>query len=203
MEKSHLPEVIEGSRITLRKHRPELAELMFSYVDRDRARLAGFLPWVEFTRTLEDERSYISLARAKWEIHELYDYGIFENTSGYYLGNIGVHNIAWEHERCEFGYWILGDFEGKGYVSEAVTRLEQACFQLGFHRVEIRCSSRNLRSARVPGRCGYTLEACLREDVWEEEGWRDTLIFAKLRGESANSLRVVQLDGLLGSIGSP
>ncbi len=63
MDKHHLPELIPGSRVELRRHRPELAELMFSYVDRDRERLARFLPWVEFTKTLEDENPTSLLLR--------------------------------------------------------------------------------------------------------------------------------------------
>ncbi len=119
------------------------------------------------------------------------------------MGNIGVHTIVWEHGRCEIGYWLLGDFEGRGYMSEAVLALEQACFLHGFHRVEIRCSSQNLRSARVPRRCGYTLEACLREDAWENHQWRDTLVFSKLRGEASNNPGVVSLQACLEPIEQP
>ena len=83
-------------------------------------------------------------------------------------------------QRCELGYWILGDFEGQGYMSEAVRVLEAACFAVGFHRIGIRCSSKNARSAGVPRRSGYTLDGTLRQHALERGERRDTLVFSKL-----------------------
>lgn len=195
MEKIHLPPTIKSERITLKKHQAELAEMMFSFVDRDRERLREFLPWVYHTVQIADEANYIQMTQAKWESHELYDYGIFRNSDSQYLGNVGVHSIAWEHQRCELGYWILGEYEGQGYMSESVLALERVCFDLGFHRIEIRCSSRNRRSAQVPLRCGYRLEATLSQDSVEHRLYRDTLIFAKLKSRQPTALApLVALD---------
>lgn len=99
------------------------------------------------------------------------------------MGNIGVHSIQWDQHRCEIGYWILGDFEGNGYVSEAVRALENALFKVGFNRIEIRCNTRNARSARVPRSCGYTHEGTLRQDGIDLGKFRDTMIFGKLKRE--------------------
>jgi RimJ/RimL family protein N-acetyltransferase len=173
-------ECLRSERITLRRHELELAETMFGYVDADRARLREFLPWVDGTRTLQDERDYIRMSREKWDEHQLFDYGLFRNEDGLYLGNAGVHTISWEHRRCEIGYWILGRFEGQGYMSEAVGALEREVFGLGFHRIEIHCSSRNQRSAAVPRRCKYRLEGTLRHDRIELGAFTDTYVFAKL-----------------------
>jgi RimJ/RimL family protein N-acetyltransferase len=92
-----------------------------------------------------------------------------------------VHTISWTHESCEIGYWIAKEFEGRGYISETVKLLEDTLFQLGFHRIEIRCSSTNQRSAAVPKRLGYRHEGTLIAHQKEFGQWRDTLIFAKLR----------------------
>ena len=181
MERNKFPELIASPRLELRKHVAELAETMFRYVDQDRERLRAFLPWVDMTLTVEDEAAYIKVSHATWDKGTLFDYGIFERETGTYVGNVGIHNIAWAHDRCEFGYWILGRFEGKGYISEAVEALEKVCFGLGFHRLEIRCSSRNQRSAAVPRRLGYSLDGTLKEDTIEQGSYRDTLVFGKLK----------------------
>ena len=81
------------------------------------------------------------------------------------MGNLGVHTIAWESRCCELGYWILGDFEGRGYMSEAIIALESVLFELGFQCLEIRCDALNQRSAKLPQRLGYTLEATLRTEL--------------------------------------
>lgn len=183
MEKTHLPDQIESERILLKRHSPDLAAQMFQYVDQDRKRLREFLPWVDFTRSVEDEASYIRMTQERWQNHSLFDYGIFRKSDSLYMGNCGVHSIAWQHDRCELGYWILGAFEGQGYVSEAVRALENVLFQVGFNRIEIRCASTNLRSARVPRVNGYRLEGVLRQDAVENGGYRDTYVFGKLKNE--------------------
>ncbi|MCB0367538.1 MAG: GNAT family N-acetyltransferase [Bdellovibrionaceae bacterium] len=183
MKVRKLPEEIVAERVALRRHSLETAQTMFEYVDSDRARLGEFLPWVEYTQTLEDEIGYIKMTHEKWAEGTLFDYSIFKLGSGEYIGNVGLHSISWENAKCEIGYWILGKFEGQGLMSAAVQALETICFQIGFNRVEIRCSSLNLKSAGVPRRLDYHLDGTLREDSAENGRFRDTLVFSKLKRE--------------------
>lgn len=183
MQKQYLPERISAGRCELRRHTPELAGLMFRYVDQDRERLREFLPWVDSTCSEADELAYIQMTELLWQEHKMFDYGLFRREDDHYLGNVGVHTLAWEHARCELGYWILSDFEGVGYISEAVKALETALFELGFNRIEIRCSSLNLRSSRVPERNHYLLDGVLRQHMFEQGAFRDTQVYAKLRHE--------------------
>lgn len=186
MEKLNLLSKLEGSRIVLKKHEEDLASTMFAYVEKDRIRLGQFLPWVPFIKTVEDELNYIKHTRHCWDKGTLFDYGLFRKSDDRYMGNIGLHSIEWGNERCEIGYWILGDFEGQGYISEALRVLEEHVFQLGFHRIEVRCSSINQRSASVPVACGYLLDGVLKEDSIEHEKYRDTFVFSKLSDQYKN-----------------
>lgn len=181
MEKTHLPELIECEKVLLIKHDPNLAQLMFDYVEKDRVRLNKFLPWVKFAKTVEDEVNYIKMTHEKWNAYELYDFGIFNKTTRVYMGNAGIHHIHWDYNRCEIGYWLGGEFEGKGFVSDSVKGLERVLFKMGFHRIEIRCSSLNSRSANVPKRLGYAHDGTLKEDTVENGTYRDTLVFGKLK----------------------
>ncbi len=63
---------------------------MFNYVDQDRERLRQFLPWVDLTKTLEDEIGYIKHTHERWDDYTLFDYGIFDTESNTYLGNIAI-----------------------------------------------------------------------------------------------------------------
>jgi ribosomal-protein-serine acetyltransferase len=184
MEKTFFPEEIFGERVVLRRHQAGLAQTMFEYVNKDRARLRVYLPWVDAIKTAADEAKYIEFANESWSKFTLFDFGIFRKSDNVYMGNVGVHSIEWKSEVCELGYWILGDFEGQGYVSEAVRALERACFSLGFERIEIRCSSVNFRSAAVPMRCGYTMEGCLRSNGCVNGKRVNTFVFSKLKGEA-------------------
>lgn len=180
LKKCKLPDKISGTRITLSKLDVYNAELIFHEIDSDRERLGMFLPWVNFMNNVEDERSYILTALRDWQEGSEFNYSIFDNAHDDFIGNIGVHTISWENRRAELGYWLVAKYEGKGYISEAVLLLEKQLFSLGFHRIEIRCSSQNARSSKVPQRCGYHFEGTLRSEKIERGEFRDTLVFSKL-----------------------
>ncbi|AHZ86388.1 Putative ribosomal N-acetyltransferase YdaF [Bdellovibrio bacteriovorus] len=183
MKSVYPAEEIRAERITLKKHKIEMAETMFQYVDQDRERLGRFLPWVPLIGGVHEERDYIEMTQTQWQDFKMFDYGMYLNEGDIYMGNVGVHTISWDNDRCELGYWILGKFEGQGYVREAVLALEKVLFELGFYRIEIHCSGLNSRSSSVAENCHYKFEARLRHHAVENGQRRDTLVFAKLRDE--------------------
>src|SRR5690606_27021358 len=148
-------------------------------VDGDRERLGRYLPWVDFIRTEGDGEAYLRRCEEAWDAFELFDFGIYFPT-GEFVGNCGLHTVSKSNRRAEVGYWVVGELEGKGIISEAVLGLTLACFKAGFHRLEIRCNDTNERSAGVPERIGYRLEGTLREDCFEKGVWRNTRIYGAL-----------------------
>jgi RimJ/RimL family protein N-acetyltransferase len=104
MEKKAFPLKIESDRIVLKKHELGLAPLMFSFVEKDRERLRKFLPWVDDTKSVQDEIDYITMTRENWDAFQRFDYGIFRKSDDQYMGNVGVHSISLTHERCELGF---------------------------------------------------------------------------------------------------
>jgi len=183
LSKKSPPKKLESQRLILRKLAPKLAVTMFEYVDKDRKRLEKFLPWTPHIKSVKDELAFINTTAAAWKDFKNFDFGIFRKEDSLYMGNIGVHSISWKNHSCEIGYWILGDFEGYGYMSEAVRCLESALFQIGFNRIQIRCSTINRRSANVPKACAYRHEGTLRQDGIDLGKFRDTDVFSKLRSE--------------------
>jgi RimJ/RimL family protein N-acetyltransferase len=82
--------------------------------------------------------------------------------------------------KFEIGYWCHTRFTGRGCMTEAVLGITVFTFDtLGARRVEIRCDSRNLPSARVAQRAGFRLEGELRNNEVGTDGEpRDILIYA-------------------------
>lgn len=185
MEKTYFPQLIEAEKVLLKKHTLDLAETMFQCIVKDRKRLQEFLPWVNATNSNIDTQNFIKSTINEWETFELFDYGIFEKESNVYVGNLGVHTISWSHHHCELGYWITQKFEGKGFILDAVTAIEKVCFQNGFNRIEIRCSSKNHKSASVPKRLAYNLEGELKQSKFENGKYIDNFIFAKLNSSKS------------------
>ncbi len=183
MKQQTLSDLLGGSRIILKKHDESLATRMFSAIEKDRDRLGVFLPWVPHIKVEQDELAWIKTTHKMWNESTMFDYGIFLKDDDSYLGNIGVHNIRWDVPRCEIGYWIVGDYEGRGYMSEALRILEAHLFEKGVHRIEVHCSSNNLKSSRVPNSCGYYFDGLLKENSLEQSQIRDTFIFSKLASQ--------------------
>lgn len=173
-------EKLMGKTICLCKNEESAAEEMFNLITKNRDQLNEFLPWPDKIKTVQDQLNYIKMTNESWKQKALFDYGIYLLADQKFIGNVGVHSIDWRSSRCELGYWIAKDWAGQGLVSEAVRLLEAECFRLGFHRIEIRCSGRNEKSALVALRNQYVLEGYLKDEMIENGQFRDTFIFAKL-----------------------
>ncbi|MGH2900558.1 MAG: GNAT family N-acetyltransferase, partial [Solirubrobacteraceae bacterium] len=102
-------------------------------------------------------------------------------------GGTGLHRMNWAVPQFEIGYWVRRTHEGQGYVSESVRALSRfALATLAAQRVEIHCSHRNARSQRVAERCGFVLEARLRNHLREPDGeLRDTMIYSLVPDDPA------------------
>jgi hypothetical protein len=117
---------------------------------------------------------------AWWDKGTTFDFSVFEKSSARMIGSFGLHSIDWELQKCELGYWLGKEFEGKGYASEAVSMGEKLALELGFHRILITCDGRNIRSQNVPIRSGYKLESIQIDEMKNRGYWRDTHQFVKL-----------------------
>src|SRR5258707_266173 len=82
-------------------------------------------------------------------VRERLPVGIFELTSGSFLGNSGLERVDWQLRRFEIGYWLRAGAQGRGYIHEAVRLLTALAFrELAAKRVQIRMDPRNERSER-------------------------------------------------------
>jgi RimJ/RimL family protein N-acetyltransferase len=95
-------------------------------------------------------------------------------------------------QAAKLGYAIRADRWGKGYAADAVRTLATFAFhQLGLHRISAAIGPENAASIAVVKRVGFTHEGRLREHVFTNGGWRDSLLFSLLAqewpGESAEA----------------
>ena len=175
-----LPDTLLGERILLRPLRSGDGAAIFEAVEESRAEIGPWLPWVEKTQTLSDSEEAARRGAARWLLREDLMVGIWDNSTGRYLGGSGLHRIDWTVPAFEIGYWLRTSAWGRGYAAETVQALSRFAFEdLEAKRVEIRCDAGNARSRAVPERLGFTQEARLRNSCRDGAGeLRDTLIFA-------------------------
>jgi RimJ/RimL family protein N-acetyltransferase len=175
------PEIIKDGDIELRRVAPtfELAKELLEIVDRNRARLARWLPWVDGIKTPEDEYGGLKhIYEKEWA------YFIFQN--GKIVGSVGFVERDEKSKSLEIGYWLDQAVSGRGIMTRVVKMLEDMVFGLGneWNRIQIKCDALNEKSQNVAKRCGYVYEGILRQSCPYNDGsLGDSMVFSKLKSE--------------------
>ncbi len=171
-------QVLENVYLQLLEERH--AAEVFSLVDRDRAYLREWLPWVDATQTQDDTLSFIRSSLEQFAANKGFVAGIW--TERQFCGVIGTHQLDWLNRKGEIGYWLGRFFQGKGIMTAAcravVTHL--LC-EMDLNRVTIHCASGNNKSCSVAIRLGFTEEGLVREAQLLHGLFHDLRRFAMLK----------------------
>jgi ribosomal-protein-serine acetyltransferase len=155
---------------------------LFAAVERNRAHLRQWLPWVDVTRTEEDGLAFIRSSLEMFAAHEGFAGGIWYH--GDVAGVIGTHRIDWRNRRVELGYWLAREFQGRGIITDACRLAITHLFQeMTLHRVEIRCAASNAKSAAIPRRLGFKLEGTHRDAELVNGRFHDLMVYGMLKSE--------------------
>lgn len=158
------------------------APAIFAVVDRDRAYLGEWLPWVDGTQQVDDTLNFIRTTLEQFAKNEGLTAGIWCGDE--YAGVIGTHKIDWLNRKVEIGYWLASKFQGQGIITDACRLLtDHALQEWELHRVEIHCASENARSCAVPKRLGFQFEGVLREAQLLRGRYVDSNVYAMLAGD--------------------
>jgi RimJ/RimL family protein N-acetyltransferase len=179
-----IPERFESERLLIRA--PEWGDgaVVNEAVRESIKELRPWMPWAHHIPTVEESEAEIRKSRIQFLERKDLRLLFFLKNTGQLAGSSGLHRIDWQARKFEIGYWVRTSFEKQGYVTEAVKAITNfAITVLQANRIEIRCDSRNTRSAKVAERSGFTLEGILRNDKCDVNGaLRDTMVFSKVRG---------------------
>lgn len=181
-----LPDSIESQRLLIRSPRPGDGVAINAAILDSLAELRPWMPWAQQTPTIDDNEVYAREAYVRFLKREDLPLLLFDKTTNIMVGSSGLHRINWAVPKVEIGYWVRTPYAGQGYITEAVAALTEFAFTtLNANRVEIRCDAKNERSAAVARHSGFTLEGTLRQEdrCPMTNELRDTLVFAKLKGE--------------------
>lgn len=106
---------------------------------------------------------------------------VWAGDDGGWVGRIDVHTIDRSAHRGEIGYVGHAARSGQGLMREAALAVLQACWALGFQRVEAMSDARNLRALRFAEGLGLQREGLLRRHERDPQGrWCDVVILAAL-----------------------
>lgn len=176
-------------RLVLRCWQPADAVLLKEAIDTSIAHLLPWMPWAK--NEPSDLATKIRLLRhwrADFDSDQDYVYGVFERDESRVLGGSGLHTRLGKEAR-EIGYWIRADAINQGFATELSAALTKVAFEVDqVERVEIHCDARNVRSATVPRKLGYTHDATMRARGHDSDGKpRDTMVWSLLAAEYPGS----------------
>jgi ribosomal-protein-alanine N-acetyltransferase len=101
------------------------------------------------------------------------------------LGSIGLSNIIrGAFQSCHLGYRMDSGETGKGYMTEALTRVVDYGFrELKLHRIEANIMPRNQASLRVVEKLGFHHEGLARKYLKINGKWEDHIHMVLLNDE--------------------
>jgi ribosomal-protein-alanine N-acetyltransferase len=173
------PVTISGTHINLREFRADdLEDSMRVVGDPEVTHSLSF-----DVRSVDDQTSRLAddIARAARDPRPDY-YLAIANANDRLIGFV---RIGLGRDRSgELGYALRRVDWGKGYATEASTLILNFGFrQLGLHRVQAACGPENHASQRLLARLGFMPEGRLREHVFTNGAWRDSLLYSILAPE--------------------
>src|SRR5687767_9560952 len=161
---------------------PHMADAVTELVRANLPRLKLWMPWAVDDYSAEHCRQWIQRTLDDFAADGRFNTIIMYQ--GKYAGGIGFHNLDNVNRSAEIGYWIGGEFEGRGIVSRCCRVLIDHLFNtMQLNRVQINCNVENVRSRAVPERLGFKLEGVHRQVEFLNNQFGDLAIYAMLREE--------------------
>lgn len=168
-----------GDGVILRRYTLDDIDALWSAADAERARIGAWMPWVEETTSIDDQRGWLEKVLA--DRGTLEGVGMFDGET--FVGGVG---LSWDPFRIagEIGYWIRSAYEGRGLVTRAAGAFTRIAFEhVGLNRVVIRAAVDNVRSRSVAERLGYSQEGVERGAGRGHGGFQDMAVYVMLAEE--------------------
>ncbi len=168
-----LPEQIETARLLLRSYRPGDGPMYHAVAQKNRQHLQRFEAGNSLISidTPESAEIVVREMHAAWQSREYFFLGAFERGSGAFAAQVYIGPVDWDTPEFVIGYIADAAHEGQGFVSEAVQAALDFIFSVfQAHRVSLHCDDANVRSWKLAERCGFKMEARLRENRRNPDG---------------------------------
>jgi RimJ/RimL family protein N-acetyltransferase len=157
---------LETERTVLKKYNEGEGKLFFEFVEKNRTRMFNSFPIILSNTHNEISAEYFIKNKVEeWEEKTAFNFGIRLKENGDYIGHISVKNIDWVIPRGEVAYLVSTEYEGKGFMAEALKEIIKFSFEnLSFNRLFLRVLTNNIRSFKLAEKCGFLREGLLRKD---------------------------------------
>jgi len=141
-----------------------------------------------FTKTLEESKQNLNVAveESEKQNRKKYFFAIEIKDTGAFVGTVGytVINTTPVGKMVGAGYFILPEYHGKGYMTEAFMEVIRFAFENNdVFRINTGCLTENHASERVMQKCGLIKEAEYKAYTWHDGQIKDRVEYRLLRDE--------------------
>ena len=180
--KYNMQSIVVSNEILLERISAGDTVVIFDAVEVNRQWLAAWLPFVNYTKALNDTQSYIASVIEKREESGNEVYTIWYK--GEFAGVIGFLNTDKVNEKTELGYWLIKKLTGKGIITSCVRIMMEIAFEkMMINRLAIRCAVGNIQSENVALRLGFQYEGIERGGERYNDHFFDLKVFSLLKSE--------------------
>lgn len=160
--------------------RPEMADVEVIRELKNNEKAALLLGGVFHPYTTEDIERWINFHNNNPEEVLLV---VEEKTKGKLIGHVGLYKIDNVAKKTEFGILLADDeSRGRGYGTKATKLMVDYAFQtMGMHKVTAEVLSENAPSIAMFKKCGFSVDGCLRDDVYKNGRYYDVLAMSILK----------------------
>lgn len=172
---------LKGKNINIKNIMPDNAKELLDYYIKNKEHLEKFEPSRDDNfYTYEVQKDILLESYKQFMKGTSFDFGIFKEDK--FIGKIKLSNIVQGVFKSGIiGYSIDKDYEGKGYMKEAVNLvLKYSKEELDLHRIEASILVDNIKSKGVLNSCGFKEVGLNEKYLFINGAWRDHLTFYKI-----------------------
>ncbi len=123
----------------------------------------------EFSR--EDEKNYVQkILTSKND----YVFSFLNKETGQYIGQGGIHGIAWENKLGRLSIIIKREYWNKGYAQEILPKLVDHAFKrLGLHKIYLMHWKENKKADHLYRKLGFQEEGVFKDEYFWQGKYHD------------------------------
>lgn len=111
-------------------------------------------------------------------------WAICDRETGTFLGAGGLNDLSKTHLKAEIGFWLLPQYWGKGFMTEAFPLILDHAFNgLNLHRIEGFVETGNHNCKRALDKVGFIKEGTMRDCEMKDGALISIDIYSRLKGE--------------------
>jgi ribosomal-protein-serine acetyltransferase len=171
-----------------------LPEEFYKLIDKNKKHIEKTFPvTLSHCLDLESTQKFIAFSLDKEKNKEGYHFYARNIETGDLIGYLCVKSINNRTLKCELGYFIDENFQGKGIISGLVSYTLDFCFnELLMNKVFICTSEVNLASQRIALKHNFQQEGILRDEFIDGNGiFENVVYFGLLKSDYINERTVL------------